>query len=87
MRTLVSTVVIGICLAAAPALAQQHPWVPNGIHIGSLPNGSMARAYGRVHRGDIVDPARRPAAKAAADELHGDACNSRNAVFSCPGSP
>jgi hypothetical protein len=45
MRTLVSTFLIGVCLVAGPALAQQHPRVPSSVdtegcvYIGSLPNG------------------------------------------------
>jgi len=87
MRILVSTFVVGICLAGSPALAQQHPWVSSDVYTGSLLNGdSMARTYGRAHRGDIVDPAARPAAKATTDELYDDACHSSHPVFACPGT-
>jgi hypothetical protein len=45
MRTLVSSFLVGVCLVAGPALAQQHPLVPSSVdtegcmYIGSLPNG------------------------------------------------
>ena len=85
MRTLVSTVLVGICIAASPALAQQHPWVPGDVYTGKVQNGySFARTYGRMRAGDIVVPAARPAAKAP-DSLY-DACGSSHAVFSCPGT-
>jgi len=87
MRTLVTTFLVGICLAASPALAQQHPWVPSDVYTGSVQSGDWyARAYGRVHRGDSVAPAVRPGGKAATDELYDDACHSGHAVFSCPGT-
>ena len=41
MRTLLSTVLVGLTLAAAPAMAQQHPWLPSGTPAGSLPNGDV----------------------------------------------
>jgi len=86
MRTLISTALVGICLAASPALAQQHPWVGSDVYKGIVQNNdSVARAYGRVHKGDIVDPAR-PAAKTATDPLYDDACHSSHSVFSCPGT-
>jgi len=86
MRTLVSTFLVGICLAASPALAQQHPWVSSDVYTGRLTTGdSVARTYGRVFKGDIVVPAAKPAAKAI-DELYDDACHSGHAVFSCPGT-
>jgi hypothetical protein len=89
MRTLVTTFVVGICLVAGPALAQQHPWVPGGMYAGSLPNGdSPARAYGRIRSGDIVDPLGwRTGRPATDDELYDDdACRSSHPVFSCPGT-
>jgi len=86
MRALVSTLLVGICIAASPALAQQHPWVSSNVYTGTVAAGdSLARTYGRVQKGDIVVPATRPAAKAAADDLYGEACHSSHAVFSCPG--
>lgn len=88
MRTLLGTVLVGLSLAAAPALAQQHPWVPNGIYIGNVPDGAVAPAHsGGVHRGDIVDPARPPAAKAATGDRGGDGRHSRHAAFSFPRTP
>jgi hypothetical protein len=44
MRTLVSTFLVGICLVAAPALAQQHPWVPSGAYTSTLPGGDTSPA-------------------------------------------
>ena len=44
MRTLLSTVVVGIAIAASPALAQQHPWVPSYIYTGSVQTAT-APAY------------------------------------------
>ena len=54
MRTLVSTVFIGVSLMAAPAFAQQHPWVASCVYSsncgtswpGSLNNDqATARAH------------------------------------------
>jgi hypothetical protein len=44
MRTLVSTILVGVSLIAGPAFAQQNPWVPSGMNapVGSLPNGDPA---------------------------------------------
>ena len=85
MRTLVSTILVGISIAASPAFAQQHPWVPSDVYTGKVQNGySFARTYGRMRAGDIVVPAARPAAKAT-DSLY-DACSSSHAVFTCPGT-
>jgi len=42
MRTLITTAFVGLALAASPAFAQQHPWVPSGEPVGSLPNGAPA---------------------------------------------
>lgn len=42
MRTLLGTFLVGVSLVASPALAQQHPWVPSGTPVGSLPNGDPA---------------------------------------------
>jgi hypothetical protein len=43
MRTLLSTILVGVGLLATPALAQQNPWVPSGVTepIGKLPNGDL----------------------------------------------
>lgn len=35
MRTLLSTVVVGVTLVAAPAFAQQHPWVASCVYAGN----------------------------------------------------
>jgi hypothetical protein len=58
MRTLVSTLLVGVCLVGSPALAQQHPWVPSCVYAGScmfpgnVRNGDLpARAYGHVRTG------------------------------------
>ena len=54
MRILVSTLLVGVCLAAQPALAQQHPWVAGCVYAGSCFSGNgyaLARAYGRFHSG------------------------------------
>jgi hypothetical protein len=85
MRTLVSTFLVGVCLVAGPALAQQHPRMPGGMYTRSLPNGDApARAYGRIRSGDIVDSSAWRTGKPAIDELYGDACHSSHTVFSCP---
>jgi hypothetical protein len=60
MRTMLSTFILGVCLVAAPALAQ--PWAAGSVdaegcmYIGSLPNGracihtsdAPAQAYNSV---------------------------------------
>jgi hypothetical protein len=58
MRTLVSTFVVGVCLVAAPAFAQQHPWVPSCVYTegcmyqGSVPNGrAFIRSGDRLRTG------------------------------------
>jgi hypothetical protein len=54
MRILVSTFLVGVCLAAQPALAQQHPWVASCVYAGNCGLSSSdvpARSYGRVHSG------------------------------------
>jgi hypothetical protein len=87
MRTLVSTLLVGICLVAGPAFAQQNPWVPSGTYTGSLPNGDFPlRAYGRIRSGDVVDSVGWRTGKPATDELYDDACHSGRAVFACPGT-
>jgi hypothetical protein len=87
MRTLVSTLLLGVCLVASPALAQQHPWVPSGMYTGSVTHGQApARTYGRFSNGDIANSSGWRTGKPATDELYGDACNSSHAVFACPGS-
>jgi hypothetical protein len=35
MRTLVSSFIVGVCLVASPALAQQHPWVASCVYDGN----------------------------------------------------
>jgi hypothetical protein len=71
MRTLVSTILVGLGLLASPALAQQHPWVPSGVTepIGKLPNGdSVARHpwvpggvyVGKLPNGDDAYASSRP---------------------------
>ena len=40
MRTLLSTVLVGLTLAAAPAMAQQHPWLPSGTPAGQRATSS-----------------------------------------------
>jgi phage tail protein X len=88
MRTLVSTFLVGVCLVAGPALAQQHPLVPSGMYTGSLLDGDApARAYGRIRSGDIVDSLGWRSGKPATDQLYDDACRSSHPVFSCPGTP
>jgi hypothetical protein len=87
MRTLVGTLLVGVCLAASPALAQQHPWVPSGMYTGSVTQRQApVRAYGRVSNSDIVNASGWRTGKPAVDELYGEACNSGHAVFACPGS-
>jgi hypothetical protein len=92
MRTLVSTFLVGACFVAAPALAQQHPWVPSGVYSGNVYTGNVrggdapARAYGRFSSGNIVDTAGPHSRKSGADDLYGNSCNSSHAVFACPGS-
>lgn len=86
MRTLVSTAFVALCLAASPALAQQHPWAGSSTYTSTMQDGhSATRAYGRVHRGDTEVPVTRPATRATTDELYG-ACESSHPVFSCPGT-
>ena len=88
MRTLVSTFLVGVCLVASPALAQQHPWLPSGMYTGSLPSGDApARAYGRIRSGDIVDSSGWRTGRPTTDQLYDDACHSSHPVFSCPGTP
>jgi hypothetical protein len=87
MRTFISTLVLVTSIAAGPALAQQHPWVPSGMYTGNLPSGNAsARAYGRISKGDVVDSVRWRTGKSNADELYNDSCHSSHAVFACPGS-
>jgi len=47
MRTLVSTFLVGISLAAvaAPALAQQHPWVPSDVYAGTVGYGQASQRH------------------------------------------
>jgi hypothetical protein len=86
MRTLVSTLLLGVCLVSGPALAQQHPWVPSGMSTGSVSSGdAAARAYGRVTTGAIIDTAGSRSGRSGADDLY-NSCNSGHAVFVCPGS-
>jgi len=35
MRTLLTTVFVGVSLMAGPALAQQHPWVASCVYAGN----------------------------------------------------
>jgi hypothetical protein len=87
MRTLVSTIVVGVCLVGGPALAQQHPWVPSGTYTNNLQNGDApARAYGRSSSGKIVDAVGWRSSKSQADELYDSSCNSSHPLFACPGS-
>jgi hypothetical protein len=43
VRTLVSTIFVGVGLLASPALVHQHPWISSGVSepIGKLPNGEL----------------------------------------------
>jgi len=87
MRTLVSGFLVGVCLVASPALAQQHPWVPSGMYTASVPKANApARSYGRAGRGDTVDPSGWRSGKPGTDELYDGACHSSHPVFSCPGA-
>jgi hypothetical protein len=87
MRTLVSTLLVGACFVTGPALAQQHPWVPSSVYTGNLSGGdALARAYGRVGSGNIVDTAGWHTRKSHGDDLYGYSCRSSHAVFACPGS-
>jgi hypothetical protein len=79
-------VILVTASGAFSAKAQQNPWVPSGVYTGSLPNGDApARAYGRIFKGNIVDPQGSRTGKHATDELYDDACHSSHPVFSCPG--
>jgi len=87
MRTLVTAFLVGACFVAAPALAQQNPWVPRGVYTSNLSaTDAPARAYGRASSGHIVDTAGLHSRKSQGDDLYGDACHSSHAVFACPGS-
>ena len=91
MRTLVTTFALGVCLVAAPAMAEQHPWVPSDVYAGSVYTGSVSTdaapvgAYGRLRKGDTVEPGWRTA-RPVKDELHDESCHSSHPVFSCPGA-
>ena len=87
MRALVSTFLLGAFLVASPAFAQQIPWVPRGYTGSVTYSQAPARAHGRSSKGDIVKSAESRPAKPITDELYDDACHSRHAVFSCPGTP
>jgi hypothetical protein len=55
MRTLVSTFLVGTCLIAAPALAQQHPWVASCVYTKScVDTGSVA--YGKASQDHYKGP-------------------------------
>jgi hypothetical protein len=55
MRTVVSTFLVGTCLIAGPALAQQHPWVASCVYTKScVDTGSVA--YGQASRDHYKGP-------------------------------
>ena len=45
MRTVVCTLLVGGLLVAGPALAQQHPWVPDGMYAAGLAYGQASQEH------------------------------------------
>lgn len=57
MRTLLSTILVGVGLLASPALAQQHPWAASCVYTnscvdtGSVAYGQASQRHYKVPRG------------------------------------
>lgn len=91
MRMFVSTFVVGACLVAAPAFAQQHPWVPSSVYSengkagAAVSNRHVERAYGR-HDGAVRSGPReveRDGGKFDNRDTRG--CIGTHPVYLCPG--
>lgn len=85
MRTLISTLVVGACLVAAPALADQ-PRLSDGQQQYQTQAGNAGhasgRAYGRAHGDNWRAP--RDAGRDSA-KVDNRGCIGTNPVYLCPG--
>lgn len=88
MRTLVSTFVVGACLVAAPAFAQQHPWAPSSVYSQtgkadeSAGSRQVERAYGR-HEGSVRSASHD--AERDRGQVDKRGCIGTHPVYLCPG--
>ena len=82
MRTLISTIIVGGCLVAAPALAQQHQPLSSSAG-NAVSSHTSERAYGRAH-GDKLRAAPREVQHDSA-QVDNRGCIGTNPVYLCPG--